>query len=108
MQAQMVQSLSFESILSLAEDAAREMWSEFLTEKCRKNILLPECLRYKRAWMFFRHPDVIIPENRPFMDGAVVISTFGEVRHTVSYYPDYNACMKYLKTMSDHFEERDL
>jgi len=45
----MRQALSFENILSLAEDAARGLWSEFLTEKCQKNILLPECIRYKRA-----------------------------------------------------------
>lgn len=101
-------ALSFERLFVLAEDAAREMWSEFLTEKCQKNILLPECMHYNRAWMFFRHPDVQIPENRPLMDGAVVVSRFGEVRHTVSYYPDYNACMKYLKTMSDYFERKDL
>ncbi|MGV2181529.1 hypothetical protein [Rhizobium rhizogenes] len=100
--------LSLESVFFLAEEAAREMWSEFLTDKCQENIFLSECLKYERSWMFFRHPDVQIPENRPLMDGAVVISSFGEVRHTVSYYPDYNACMKYLKTMSDYFERKDL
>lgn len=100
--------LSFEELLFLAEQAAREMWSEFLTNEHQVNVFLPECMRYERAWMFFRHPDVQIPKNRPLMDGAVVISGFGEVRHTVSYYPDYNACMKYLKTMSDYFKRKDL
>lgn len=101
------EELSFDAVRQTAEDAARELWVDFISSEdvCP---LRSEVIRYGSAWMFFRSDEVKIPEQRPLMDGAVVVSSKGEVRHTVSYFPDLNECMQYLMKMSEHFEERGL
>ena len=70
--------------------------------------LATHCIGHGRAWMFFRNSDIAITEHASSKKFAIVVSTYGEVRTTADFSPDYNECMAYLKTMSDRFEERDL
>lgn len=96
--------LSHVEIRKLAEEAGREHWKWFLQEG--QEPILEQCLNFQGAWMFFRSPSIQIPEEASLRKCAIVVSDFGEVRFTADYYPNYNACMEYLKTMSEHFEER--
>ena len=78
----------------------------FLTEG--QNPLIDECLNVRRAWMFFRNPEIELPPEASMKKDAVVVSDRGEVRLTADYYPDLNKCREYLRIMSDHFEERGI
>ncbi len=98
--------LTYEEIVSLAVNAGAIEWSFFLKEG--QALLQSKCLNHGRAWMFFRNPEIEIPKNASLRKSALVLSDKGEVRTTADFQPDFNACMDYLKTMSDHFEERDL
>ncbi len=98
--------LSFAEIKSLAIKAGEREWQSFFAEG--QEVLAPNCIGYDRAWMFFRNSNVRIPKQASMKFCAIVISKYGEVRTTADFAPDYTKCMEYLKTMSDHFCERDL
>lgn len=98
--------LTFSEIRTLAIQAGENEWCEFITNQ--QEILGTQCIGYGRAWMFFRHSDIEIPEHANMRKCAIVVSKYGEVRKTADFSPDYNECMMYLKTMSEHFEERNL
>lgn len=98
--------LSFAEVKALATKAGEREWQGFLIEG--QEVLAPNCMRYDRAWMFFRHADVQIPQQASMKLCAIVVSKYGEVRTTADFAPDYTKCMEYLKTMSEHFCERDL
>ncbi|MBB4236287.1 hypothetical protein [Rhizobium esperanzae] len=98
--------LAFEEIRELAKEAGRQHWHDFLA--IGEPPILDECLNVRRAWMFFRNPDIQIPPQASLRKCALVVSDRGEVRFTADYYPDLNKCREYLEKMSDHFEERGL
>lgn len=98
--------ISFERIRTLAEETGREEWKAFLAEG--ELPILAECLNVRRAWMFFRNPEIRIPLEASMRKCAIVVSDRGEVRTTADFYPDLNKCREYLQIMSDHFEERGL
>ncbi|NKM26012.1 hypothetical protein [Rhizobium laguerreae] len=95
--------LTFEKIKKLAEEAGREHWRDFLAND--QMPILDVCLNVRRAWMFFRNPNIQMPPEASLRKCALVLSDRGEVRFTADYYPDLNRCREYLQ-MSDHFEER--
>jgi len=98
--------LSFAEVKALATKVGEREWQGFLIEG--QEVLAPNCIGYDRAWMFFRHADIQIPQQASMKLCAIVVSKYGEVRTTADFAPDYTKCMEYLKTMSEHFCERNL
>jgi len=98
--------ISFEKIRELAEEAGREHWRAFLATG--EAPLLNGCLNIRRAWMFFRNPEIQIPPEASLRKCAIVVSDRGEVRFTADYYPDLTKCGEYLQEMSDYFERKNI
>jgi len=90
----------------LAEEAGRSEWKDFIVSEA--SILKDGYLEGEGAWMFFRHPDIEIPDHASLRKCAIVISKHGEVRYTADFSPDVEECKKYLQIMSDHFAEKNL
>ncbi|WP_424942024.1 hypothetical protein [Aliiroseovarius crassostreae] len=100
------QKLKYEEICVLAQKSAELEWGDF--RQHGQNLLQEKCLNYGRAWMFFRNPNIAIPDVASVRKCALVVSDKGEVRSTADYQPDMTACMEYLQRMSDHFAEKGL
>ncbi|MES0864375.1 hypothetical protein ABLN87_18650 [Ruegeria sp. SCPT10] len=98
--------LTFAEIKSLATEAGERDWRGFLAHE--QEVLAPNCMGYDRAWMFFRNSNIEIPQKASMKLCAIVVSKYGEVRTTADFAPNYTKRMEYLRTMSDHFLERDL
>lgn len=82
--------LTFEEIRELAEEAGREHWRDFLANG--ELPILDGCLNVRRAWMFFRNPDIQISPEASLRKCALVVGDRGEVRFTADYYRDLNKC----------------
>ena len=97
-------TFTFEELRTLSDKAGREHWKYFIADDVPA--LMDECLNVRQAWMFFRNPEIEIPDEASLRKCALVVSNRGEVRFTADYYPDLNECRAYLEKMSDHFEEK--
>jgi len=101
-----LRELSFSEIRALAMQAGENEWRAFMGGQ--QEALAQLCIGHGRAWMFFRNPELVLPDHASMKKCAIVVSSYGEIRTTADFSPDYNECVAYLKTMSDHFEERGL
>lgn len=99
-------TINFEQAKQLAEKSASLFLSEF-----RPNPSVPllqeHYLEAEHCWMFFRNKDIVIPPNRPFCDGAYVISKRGNGSFVADFSEEPLEAQAYLQRMSAHFKERD-
>jgi hypothetical protein len=98
--------ITLEQARLLAEESAAFFLSEFRSDPSVP-LLQEHYLEAEHCWMFFRNKNIVIPFDRPFCDGAYVVSKRGNGRSVADLSEKPMEAQAYLQKLSEHFKERN-
>lgn len=84
---------------------AEREWRAFASDG--QALMSDDCLSLDGYWMFFKNPDLHIPDPHGMRDFAVIVEPDGGILTTPNFYPDLEMCRKALKRVVDHIQERN-